>query len=115
MSAGLAERLTELNENVSAAKLRIAAGQLIDISAIEDEVVHLCTTAAELPRHEGKTLRGAMIALLAEVESLQKELVRALNEIADELTHLGRRQRATSTSGRRRLSLFRPGGGDGQG
>jgi hypothetical protein len=101
MTAQLAERLTELNEDITAAKLRIAAGQLIDISSIEDEVVRLCTSAAELPQHEGRTLRAAMVVLLAEVDSLQQELVKALSEITGELARLGRQKQANSAYGRR--------------
>jgi hypothetical protein len=47
-----------------------AAGRRVDLAGLEGPIGLLCAKSLDLPPHEGRRMRGALIALLQEVDAL---------------------------------------------
>jgi hypothetical protein len=84
MSARLPSPLVELRayadgvaQMLGVARGLVDAGRAVDLAGLEDQVGLLCAKALDLPRDEGRTMRGELVALLARLDGLGVALRRA--------------------------------------
>ena len=67
----------DLARTLGVARGLVDAGRAVDLAGLEDQVGLLCAKALDLPRDEGRVMRGELVALLARLDGLSVALRRA--------------------------------------
>lgn len=64
-------------QTLGVARGLVDAGRAVDLAGLQDQVGLLCAKALDLPRDEGRAMRGELVALLARLDGLSVALRRA--------------------------------------
>lgn len=64
-------------QTLGVARGLVDAGRMVDLAGLEDQVGLLCAKTLDLPREEGRAMRGELVALLARLDGLSVALRRA--------------------------------------
>lgn len=64
-------------QTLGVARGLVDAGRAVDLAGLQDQVGLLCAKALDLPREEGRAMRGELVALLARLDGLSVALRRA--------------------------------------
>ena len=78
--------ITAMGESLTQAEASLAEGYTLDLTGLDAEIARLCAAAEAAPPTMAPVLRRNLLALLAQVESLQAALPRALprpNDVGD--------------------------------
>lgn len=59
------------------ARSLVDLGRAVELAGLEDQVGLVCAKALDLPRDEGRVMRGELVALLARLDGLSVALRRA--------------------------------------
>lgn len=95
----IAHDLKHLTNRVVAARAAVRRGEVVQVSALQDETSRLCATVDELPAAGARDHRTLVIALLEEVDALTAALRAALDILREQLNGSGDRRRAMKAYG----------------
>ena len=97
----LSEELTRIDALVARARNDLADGAVLDLSPLEQRVVHLCAGIHGLPIERGRLFTGRLTALLADLEALGGQIQDGCNALSAELGKSDKRRDAMSAYGRK--------------
>ncbi|RMD63728.1 MAG: hypothetical protein D6826_04170 [Alphaproteobacteria bacterium] len=92
--------LRTIEGDVRRAQAMLAAGDAIDLSALQDRVDALCAGMAALPAGQAHRLRPATLALIDDLNALARIVEVRLDELKTQLSDTGQRTRAVGAYGR---------------
>jgi len=94
---GLVQALSSI---VARARAELEAGNLVDLTAIEEKVNELCAQAETLSPSDGSSLRPRLLALMDDFGHLSSDIEIRLEELKRELDETGGRQNALRAYGK---------------
>lgn len=95
-TASLESELQSLSTRLCKARQGLAAGTIVDLAPIEQDVTALCRAVERLAPAEAAALRPRLFGLLEEVTELGENLRAGLGELAKLLSDASDRRRALS-------------------
>ncbi len=81
----LAQETEKVATLITAAGKHLAEGKMVDLSALENKVRVLCQAIAEAPAGEARKLKGAIEAILHDLDGLEADLTYRLKDLREEM------------------------------
>ncbi len=81
----LAQETEKVATLIAAAGRHIAEGKMVDLSALENKVRVLCQAITEAPAEEARKLKGAIEAILRDLDGLEVDLTDHLKNLRGEM------------------------------
>lgn len=100
MTADIRDRLDRAGREIAEARRALAAGELLDLSLLEQLAAALAADAAQLDPAASATLEPQMLSLLTDLDMLNTALRQARQALGSQLGETGTRQRAMAAYGR---------------
>lgn len=70
---------------IAAAGRHLSEGKMVDLAALEDKVRVLCQAIAEAPAEEARGLKGAIEAIIRDLNGLEADLTDKLRNLRGEM------------------------------
>ena len=81
----LAQETEKVATLITAAGKHLAEGKMVDLSALENKVRVLCRAITEAPAEEARKLKGAIEAILNDLDGLEADLTDHLRNLRREM------------------------------
>ncbi len=81
----LAQETEKIATLIAAAGRHLAEGKMVDLTALENKVRALCQAIGEAPAGEARGLKGAIEAILRDLDGLEVELTDHLRDLRGEM------------------------------
>ncbi len=81
----LAQETEKVATLITAAGKHLAEGKMVDLSALENKVRILCRAIAEAPAGEARKLKGAIEAIIHDLDGLEADLTDRLKDLRGEM------------------------------
>lgn len=100
MTADIRDRLDRAGREIAQARRALAAGELLDLSLLEQLAAAIAADAAQLDPAASAALEPQTLSLLADLDALDAALRQARQAVGSQLGETGARQRAVAAYGR---------------
>ena len=81
----LAQEAEKIATLITAAGRHLAEGKMVDLTALENKVLVLCRAITEAPAEEARKLKGAIEAILRDLDGLELDLTNHLKDLRGEI------------------------------
>ncbi len=96
------EALRQLDRMVARSRAEMAAGETVDLDALEHKVQEVCGRLTALPADQARLYKSNLLALLDEIALLTGEIEARLETLALDLGDTAKRRSAVSAYGKSR-------------
>lgn len=96
---GAEQEMQAIKAQIGHARARLGAGELIDLSALDGRVVHLCARLEALRAEEGAALRAEVMGLIDELSLLARLIEARLEALRKKLHQDGDEMQAAAPGG----------------
>lgn len=86
--------LDQASSAISAARMLLAQGSVIDLNGLEEHVDTACRSVADLPLPERVTMKPRLVSLIESLNRLTDDMTVQHKELSDALQGLGQRRQA---------------------